>query len=189
MVLVAQGLVLVDQCLPHPRRVLFVHAEHDGLLEPVAALLEKLSDLLGHQLGAVIDHQCPVEVLGIVNAVFDFVAIAVDLTFFRPVPLDVPVNMDLDHLIGRKKAVADSLPQGIGEDGLAEVMRVRNVFSFLRGSSQTDLGGRREMLQNFAPCGVVSGTSPMTLVDDDQVEKSRRDSRNSFWRSSGPVMA
>ena len=57
--------VLVDERLPHPRRVLLIDAEDDGLLEAVAALLEELGDLLRDQLGAVVEHQRAVEILGL----------------------------------------------------------------------------------------------------------------------------
>ena len=66
--------VLVDERLPHPRRVLLIDAEDDGLLEAVAALLQELGDLLGDQLGAVVEHQRAVEVLGVVDAVLDLLA-------------------------------------------------------------------------------------------------------------------
>ena len=79
VVFVAQIRVLVDERLPHAGGVLFIHAEDDGLLETVAALLEELGDLLGDQLGAVVDHQRAVEILGVVDAVLDLLAVAVEL--------------------------------------------------------------------------------------------------------------
>ena len=59
-----------------------IDAEHDGLLEAVAALLEELGDLFRDQLRAVIQHQRAVEILGVVDAVLDLIAVAVEL----PVP-------------------------------------------------------------------------------------------------------
>ncbi len=83
VVLGAQIRVLVDEGLPHARGVFLIDAEHDGLLEAVAAFLEKLGDLLGDELGAVIEHEGAVEVLGVVDAVLDLVAVAVELAPFR----------------------------------------------------------------------------------------------------------
>ena len=71
--------VLVDERLAHPRGVFLIDAEHDGLLEAVAAFLEELGDLLRDQLGAVIEHQRAVEILGVVDAVLDLLAFAVEL--------------------------------------------------------------------------------------------------------------
>ena len=56
-----------------------IDAEDDGLLEAVAAFLEELGDLLGDQLGALVDDQRAVEVLLVVDAVLDLVAVAVEL--------------------------------------------------------------------------------------------------------------
>ena len=70
--------VLVDERLPHPRRVFLIDAEDDGLLEAVAAFLEELGDLLRDQLGAVVEHQRAVEILGVVDAVLDLLAVAVE---------------------------------------------------------------------------------------------------------------
>ena len=115
--------VLVDERLAHPRRVFLIDAEDDGLLEAVAALLEELGDLLGDQLGAVVEHQRAVEVLGVVDAVLDLLALAVELALLGPVALHVAVDVDLDHLVGREEAVADALLQRVGVDRLAEVVR------------------------------------------------------------------
>ena len=65
--------------LPHPRRVLVIDAEDDRLLEAVAALLEKLGDLLRDELGAFVDDEVAVEVLLVVDAVLDLVAVTVGL--------------------------------------------------------------------------------------------------------------
>ena len=65
--------------------------------------------LLGDQLGAVVDHQRAVEVLLVVDAVLDLVALAVELALLGPVAFHVHVDMDLDDLVGREEAVADAL--------------------------------------------------------------------------------
>ena len=85
MVFVAEILVLIDKRLPHARGVFFIHTKHDGLLETVAALLEELGNLLRDQLGAVIDDEGAVEVLGVVDPILDLVAVAVRA---RPSPGD-----------------------------------------------------------------------------------------------------
>ena len=97
--------------------------------------------------------------------------------------------MDLDDLVGREEAVVDALLQRVGVDRLAEVVDVRDVFGFLRRGGQADLGGAGEVVEDFAPGGILRGAAAMALVDHDQVEEPGENSRKSFWRSSGPVMA
>ena len=84
--------VLVDQRLAHARGVLVVDAEDDGLLEAVAALLEELGDLAGDQLGALVDDERAVEVLLVVDAVFDLLAVSVESALLGPVALHVHVD-------------------------------------------------------------------------------------------------
>ena len=58
------------------------------------------------------------------------------------VAFHVSIDMDLNDLVGGKKAVADALLQGIGIDRLAEAIDVGNVLGFLGRGGQADLGGR-----------------------------------------------
>ena len=75
--------VLVDERLPHPRRVFLIDAEHDGLLEAVAAFLQELGDLFRREHCAVVEHERAVEILGVVDAVLDLIAVAVELAELR----------------------------------------------------------------------------------------------------------
>ena len=43
---------------------------------------------------------------GVVDAVLDLLAVAVELALLGPVALHVAVDVDLDHLVGREEAVA-----------------------------------------------------------------------------------
>ncbi len=61
------------------------------------------------ELGAVVEHDVPVEVLGVVDAVLDLVAVAVELAEFRAIAFHVAVDVNLDDLVGREEAVADAL--------------------------------------------------------------------------------
>ena len=92
-------------------------AEDDGLLVAVAALFEKLGDSGGDELGAVINHQDAVVIFGVVDAVFDFLAIAVRLARLGAVALHIHVNVDLDDFVGREEAVANALLEGVGDIG------------------------------------------------------------------------
>ncbi len=83
--------------------------------------------------------------------------------------------MDLDHFVRGQEAVFDTLPKRVGVNRLPEVMNVGNVLGFLRGSPKADLGGGREIFENFTPRRIVGGTATMTLVNDDQIKKAARE--------------
>ncbi|MNF93837.1 hypothetical protein D3C84_765280 [compost metagenome] len=63
-----------------------VVAEHDGLSHRVG-FLEVVGDGLGHQLGTLVDHQSAVEILLVIDTVFNQVALFVHLPFGRTPPL------------------------------------------------------------------------------------------------------
>ena len=166
--------VLVDERLAHRGGVLGVDAEHDRLLVAVAAVFQKLGDLARDDLRAFVDHDVTVVVLDVIDAVFDFVAVAVELAFLGPVALDVDVNVNLDDLVGRKKAVADALAQRVCEGRRTEVINVRSVGGFFWRGREADLGRARKMGEDFPPSGVVRRAAPVTLVDHDQIEEIAR---------------
>ena len=142
-----------------------------AFLEAIAAFFQEFRHLSGDDVGPAIQHQITVEVLGVVDAVFDFFAAPVELVFFRSVAFYVPVDMDFDDLIRGEEAVADALFQGVGVDRLTEVMDVGNVASFLGRGGETDLRGRGEIFQDFPPGRILGGTAAVALVDHDQVEE------------------
>ena len=175
MVLGDQIGVLVDERLAHSRRVFLIDAEHDGLLEAVAALLQELRDLARDQLGAVVQHQRAVEILGVVDTVLDLLTLAVELTLLRPVALHVAVDMDLHHLVGRQEAVADALLERIGVNRVAEIGDVGDVLGFLRRRGHADLRRRGEIFEDFPPRRILGRAAAVALVDHDQVEEARRE--------------
>ena len=93
----------------------------------------------------------------VVFAVFDGVTELVGLSRVRSPAVQVPVKPNPHHLVGREKSVRDALPQGIGVDGLAEVVDVGDVLGLLRGGRHPDLGRRREVFENLAPGGIGPG--------------------------------
>jgi hypothetical protein len=96
--------------------VLGVDAEDHRLLESVATLLEQLRDLPCDEARPLVDHEAAVEVLLVVEAVLDLVAVAVELAHFRAVALDVDIDVDLDDLVGGQEAVVDPLLQRVAVD-------------------------------------------------------------------------
>lgn len=152
-----------------------VDAEHDGLPEPIAALLQEGRDGLRDERGAIVDHQGTIEIPGVVDAVFDCVSGSVQLAEFGAVAFDVPVDVDLDDLVGCQEAVADALPQRIGEDRRPEIIGVGDVFGLLRGRREADLRGCREVVEDLAPSRVRGRAAAVAFVDDDEVEEARRE--------------
>ena len=111
----------------------------------------------------------------VVFAVLDLLAVLVGLAGLRAPAVEVLVEADPHDLVGREEAVVDALPEGVGVDGLAEVVDVGDVLGFLRRGGEADLGGRREVFENLAPGGIFGGAAAMALVDDDQIEEVRRE--------------
>src|SRR5689334_21285253 len=95
-----------------------VHAKHDGFLETVVAVFEKIRDFLGNELGTVIDDEGAVKILGVIDTVLDLIALAVGVTPLRPVALDVKIDMDLYHLIGSQETILNALFERVGVNRL-----------------------------------------------------------------------
>ena len=121
--------------------MLLVDAEDDGLGHPVAALLQELGDLLGHQPRSVIQHQGPVEILGVVDPVLDLFAFAIQLTLDGPIAPNVAVDVNLDDFVGGEEPIPDALLQGIAVNRGTEVIDVRGIGRFLGRRGQADLRG------------------------------------------------
>ena len=131
--------------------------------------------LRGDALGALVDDEGAVEILLVVDAVLDLVAVAVGLALLGAVAFDVHVDVDLDDLVGGEEAVVDALLQRVGVNRLAEVVDVGDVLGFLRRGGQADLRGGGEVLEDLAPGGVLGGAAAVALVDHDQVEEAGRE--------------
>ena len=164
-------LVFIDQRLPHPEGVLGVHAENHGFLVGVADFLQVTRDGLRHEFRALVYDDVPVKVLLVINPVLELVAIHVGFSRLRAVTFHVLVDVDFHHLVGSEEAIGDALLERVGVKRLAEILDIRNIFGFLRGGSEADLGGGGEMLEDFPPSGILCGAATVALVDDDEVEE------------------
>ena len=83
--------------------------------------------------------------------------------------------MDLDHLVGRQKTVADALLQRVGVNRLAEIIDIGGVVVSLGVAVMPICVADGEMLQDFAPGRILGGAAAMAFVDDDQVEEAGRE--------------
>jgi hypothetical protein len=115
------------------------------LMEPVAALLEEVGDPFGDELGAVVDHRDAVVVLLVVDAVLDWLALAVELASFGAIALDVDVDMDLDDLVGGEESVVDPVADAVvvvfrlDDDERDVALVIEDVLSALRLTARDEL--------------------------------------------------
>ena len=143
--------VLVDEGLAHACGVLPIHAENDGLLKAVAAFGQELRDLAGDELGPFVEHEVAVKIPGVVDAVLDLHAVAIELPFLGAVAFHVAVDVDLDDLVGGEEAVLNALLERVGIDRFAEVMDVGDVARLPGRRREADLRRGGEVVQNLAP--------------------------------------
>ena len=166
--------VLVDEGLAHAGGVLPIHAENDGLLKGIAGFGQEPGDLAGDELGPFVQHEVAVEIPGVVDAILDLHAVAIQLPFLGAVALHVAVDVDPDDLVGGEEAVLNALLEGVGVNGRAEVMDVGDVARLPGRGREADLRGGGEVVQNLAPGGIIGGAAAMALVDHDEIEETGR---------------
>ena len=73
----------------------------------------------------------------------------------------------------RQKAIVDAVLERVDKHWLAKVGVGVHVVAALGRGGQAQLHGGREVIQNAAPVALVIGPAPVTLVNDDEVEKIR----------------
>ena len=69
--------IFIDKCLSHAAGMFSVNAKNNRFLESVTAFLQELGDFLCNQSSSIIQYQGAVKVPGVVNAVFDLIAVPV----------------------------------------------------------------------------------------------------------------
>ena len=87
--------------------MVLVGTENDGFIHP-ARLLQIGCNLVRHLTDTVFDDDIIVVVGIVVNAVFDRNSENITLTFCRS-PFITNVRLDVNHLVGGKEAVVDTL--------------------------------------------------------------------------------
>ena len=110
-----------------------VHAEDDGLGEAVR-LLEEFREVPGDGLGARLQRDDALEILGAVFVVGDLPAVSVNFALARPPASRIDGGDDAVDPVRRKKAVIDALPQAVCVERIAEItIGVPVVFAQRRG--------------------------------------------------------
>ena len=119
-------------------------------------------------------------------AILDSVAAQVGFFGERAVALHLDIQMDL---VGGEKTIADALLQGVAVNRLAEIMDIGDVLVSLSVAVRPIWEARskysRISRQAESSAALPRWHSSMTM----RSKKPRENSRKSFWRSSGPVMA
>ena len=159
----------VNHSLAHSFGMIDIFAKDDGLGKAVGCL-EKLRDLFGNKGGTLFENQIPIIVAYIVFTVFDNLPVLVGLPV-KGTPANIPIKSYSNDLVRRKVTIGNSLAQRVNINWLAKVFDVGNILGFLGRSGKAYLSGTGEVFENFTPCSIISGTSPMTLIDNNQIEK------------------
>src|SRR5262249_23736219 len=154
--------------------MLGIHAEDDGLLPAVTALLEEVRYPPGDAPGALVNDQVTVKIFLVVETVFDLVALLVGFARTGAVALHIHIHiqMHLDDLVWGQETVADALLERRGGDRCAKVVDVGNVGGFSGRGGQADLRRCSKIIQNFSPGRILSGAAAVALVDHDQIKKA-----------------
>ena len=163
--------IVVDERDAHPFGGVLRRAEDDGLRHAVDGL-EIFRDFRGDLLDAVFDDDGVVVVAVRVDAVFDGIAVFVQLAFERP-PAFADVRLDVDDFERREEAVLDAFLQAVHVDRISEIIDVGDVSRLLRRGRHADLRGGAEIFQNAAPRAVVLRGAAVAFIDDDQIEEIR----------------
>ena len=82
--------------------------------------LQELGHFLRHHLRPVVNHQRAVEIAPVVDAVLNFVAVAVKLSRLGTVAFNIAVDVNLDDFVRCQEAVLDALFERVGINRLNE---------------------------------------------------------------------
>ena len=83
----------------------------------------------------------------------------------------IDIEFDTLDLKWREESVIDPLSKRVFIDGLSEiVVRIYIVIS-LRSGGETEMDSTGKIFQYFSPIPILSRTSAVTLIDDDEIEK------------------
>ena len=100
--------VLVDQGFAHSFCVIDINAEDNCLRVPVR-LFEELSYLLCHDLRSFLDDELPIEILFLVYAVINWLAVVINGASLWTPTVNVNVWLYANDLVRGEKAVLDAL--------------------------------------------------------------------------------
>src|SRR5262245_929229 len=108
-VLPGQVSIFIEQGLTHTRRMLGIHAEDNGLLPAVTALLDEVRYPPGDATGALVNDQVTVKIFLVIETVFDLVALLVGFARTGAVALHIHIQMYLDDFVRSQETIADAL--------------------------------------------------------------------------------
>ena len=159
-----------------------VHAKDDGLGKPVS-ILHEFSQMAGNGLSTGSQSNDTLEILGLVLAVRNFIAITIISPLRGPPACSINIGNNPMYPVWCKESVFNPLSQAVGVNGIAKIRVGIPVVVPQRRGCHTKLVGRLEIFQDLPPVALVSGAPPVTLVHYDQVEEVRAYSLNKPGRA------
>ena len=162
--------ILVYQGLAHAFGMFNIYAEHNGFVHAAGAA-QKLGHLFGHQFPALVHHNVLIKIFFVINAVFHQAAELIGKPFRRAPPVYINIQIDAHHTIGRQKAVINALPQGVRVHRITKVFCIRYIRGFLGCCRHADVCGRRKVIENSPPGGIIGCAAAVALVYHHQIKK------------------
>ena len=151
--------------------MLLIDAENDRLGETVGSF-EMVGEMPGDRSVRARQGHHSLEIDGVVFFVRDGTAETVDVTLTGPPAGSVPGGDYAMDAIRRQKPIVNALPQTVGVDRYSEIVGMcRHCLRAGRGG-QSQLVGRFEILQNFAPIAFVVRAASMAFVHENEVKEA-----------------
>ena len=163
----------IAEGLSHAAGVINVFAKDDGLGAAIRRL-QVFGDALCDHAVTVFQHEAAIHVAGVVDAIFDDIAMLVGHARRRPPAEGVAIDVHADHFVRCEVAVLDALAKAVGVDRFTEIFDVGNFARLFRRSGEADLRRGREVGEDFTPGGIFVGAATVAFVNDDEIEEVRR---------------
>ena len=83
------------------------------------------------------------------------------------------IDIELDPLDLKwcEESIIDPLSEGIFVDGLTKIGVGIDIIISLRGCCEPEVDGRGEVAEDLCPVAILSRTTTMTLIDDNEIKK------------------
>ena len=164
--------IQVVKSAAHLIGVLLVYAKDDGLGIAIG-IPHELRQMACDGLSTRPQSDDPLEILGLVLAVWNLVAEAILHALRRPPARSIHIRDNAMDPVRRQESVLNSLPQAVGVNRVAKIVIGIPVVVSQRGGRHSQLVSGLEIFQNFAPVALIPGAAPVALVYYYQVEEIR----------------
>lgn len=83
----------------------------------------------------------------------------------------IDIELDPLDLKWREESIIDPLGEGVLIDGLTKIVVGIHIVISLWGCGESEVDGRGEVAEDLCPVAIISRTTTMTLIDDDEIKK------------------